>query len=382
MNTNRDKYKRAFGVLHTSCEFQMEAKEMRTPRRLRTNRFATTFAAAALVLVMGTGVVFAASHWLTPSEVAHEIGDSKLEAAFESEDAVLLNETQSFEKYDVTLLGMISGKDLSTQKVEAAYNKEPEDSQFDDDKTYVVTVIERKDGGEIGEGESFFTSPLIDGYSPSEANIAIFRGGYASVYSDDMKTEYSIVDMGNIEPFADHKIHIAVQDGGFFEEGSNGEPAFTYDEKTGKYSPNEKYEGVNALFDLPIDESKADPAKAKELLEQPYEVQEESASSVSDKEADAWADGLTPENINEKAVPVEKTKVTITPDKDGLVRTEVSLPSGYTSETVTDMDSLFPDGKTGMSSSFSYAQEDDDIYVDVYVLNADGTVTYELYQKK
>ena len=50
--------------------------------------------------------------------------------------------------------------------------------------------------------------------------------------------------------------------------GEWSEEQYSYDEATGRHSPNPAYEGTRALFELPLDKSKADPARAAELLEQ------------------------------------------------------------------------------------------------------------------
>ena len=54
-----------------------------------------------LVLAAGSGVVYAAYRLLTPEQTAEKIGDKKLAEAFSGEDAVDINETQHFEKFDV-----------------------------------------------------------------------------------------------------------------------------------------------------------------------------------------------------------------------------------------------------------------------------------------
>lgn len=283
--SNREKYRDAFQVLHTSAQIRMEEIEMRQSRKRITARFAAKAGAVCCALLLCTGAVFAAAHFLSPSQVAEEIGDPQLAAAFQSEDAVLLQETQHFDRYDVTLLGMVSGADLSRQKVEAG------DGEFRADRTYLALAIQRTDGGELGDDESFFATPLIDGYGPRDVNIATLVGGYSAIYSDDMKSEYFISDMDNIEPFADHRIQFAVADGGFetileadrvgeepdesrqggdaLQSDSDMEQAYRYDTKAGAYSRNASYGGaVNALFDLPLDASKADPKKAEELVRQ------------------------------------------------------------------------------------------------------------------
>lgn len=42
--------------------------------------------------------------------------------------------------------------------------------------------------------------------------------------------------------------------------------AYNFDQATGEITRNENYKGINALFELPLDKSKADEAKAEKLL--------------------------------------------------------------------------------------------------------------------
>ena len=374
MRTNREKYQAAFRVLHTSEDFQVEIQDMKRTRWLQANRFAAKAAAALCVLALGSVTAFAAARFLTPTEIAQEVGDQKLAAALQSEDAVEIGETQEFDKYNVTLLGMVSGKDLTDGKTEA------QEGEFHDDRTYVVCAIERTDGGEVGVDDSFFVSPLIDGYDRSEVNIATLLGGYKEMISDDGKVMYHIADMDNIEPFADHRIHLAVQSGGFFDDAVSGEIAYRYDEATEAYSRETSFDGVNALFDLPVDPAKADPAKAAEILEGIRESGDDTAVYVEGMYA------VTPENIREKADPVSGTWQTITPDENGVIEMTCKLENGYTTIVTDTVDNLFPDGKTDTLVISSIGESGDetgsDIYLDTFTLHPDRTVTFELWKMK
>ena len=262
MKTNSEKYKDAFRVLHTSGDFQMEVSYMKKSKWLSANRIAAKAAIIACVFMLSAGTVFAARYFLSPAEVANEVGNAKLEAAFQSDQAVLCDETQSIDNYDIRLLGMVSGEDLSD-----AISEERE-GEFSKDRTYVAVAIERKDGKGVGDGDSFFVMPLIDGVSPEEFDSAKLIGRSWTLYSDENKMAYCIVDMENIEPFADRKIYIGVQDGGgLSDEGTTGEMPYQYDEKAGTFRRNEDYDGLNALFELPVSSGKADHGKAGELLE-------------------------------------------------------------------------------------------------------------------
>ena len=75
--------------------------------------------------------------------MAEHTGNTLLAQAFESEDAVLLNETVESGGYQITLSGLVSGAGLSqwTQDVEQSH-------------TYAVVSVQRTDGEAITQ-ESF-----------------------------------------------------------------------------------------------------------------------------------------------------------------------------------------------------------------------------------
>lgn len=161
-----------------------------------------------------------------------------------------------------------------------------------------------------------------------------------------------------------------------------------YNAETGEMRRNESYTGVNALFRLPVDESKADPAAAeaylKALDDDTDQMEEPVEKDAVDLSVEAFMEKLTPENIDEYAAPVEATRQTCTVDEDGLVH--------YSYKTDNDegggaqaFDMLFPDGRAGISPVFGCSYSESglaDLCIDVFILNEDGTVTYVVYQPK
>lgn len=215
---------------------------------------------SALVISVGSITGYAAWKYLTPEQVAESIEDQGLAAAFQSGDAVTINETRECGDYRVTLLGIVSGKNLSRYLVEDDAGK------VRDDCTYAVTAIENADGtprpdtSADGYGQDpFFVSPLIEGLDPAVYNIASMGGGYSEVVQDGI--QYRMIECDNVEKFADRPVHLCVCDGTFY----NNE-AYRYDTSDGTISRNENYQGVNALFSLPLDEGNADKEGAEEYL--------------------------------------------------------------------------------------------------------------------
>ena len=130
-----------------------QAKELRDMRKKAMRRLPAAVLTAALILGAGSLTAFAAWRYLTPEDVAQEMNDTKLAEAFLGGEAVMVNETQSYGGYDLTLLGIVSGENLS--KYSAAMS----------DKTYAVVAIAKSGrtawGGHIpGRRKRHFLSRL------------------------------------------------------------------------------------------------------------------------------------------------------------------------------------------------------------------------------
>ena len=131
---NWDKYRKAVDEISFSADFQARtadllrshAQETKMLEKEHTNmklklirKPAVLIAAAALLIVSASA---AAILWRSPAQVAEGVGQPLLAEAFESEDAVLLNETVETGDFNVTLLGLVSGAGLSSweQDVDAS----------------------------------------------------------------------------------------------------------------------------------------------------------------------------------------------------------------------------------------------------------------------
>jgi len=220
------------------------------------------FIAAAVALVM-SATAFAAWQLLHPKQVAEHLGDQTLAKAFESNDAIEINKSVTSDGYIITLMGITSGKDLSDFRSSA--------QDIHPDRTYAVVSIAKEDGSKMPSTSDeaygnppFFVSPLIKGQKPWLVNIASMNGGYSECVIDGVM--YRLLECDGIEMFADRGLYLCVSTTNFFDIN-----AFQYDEKTGEITPKSDFDGVNVLFDLPLDIKKADHDKAekylKELLE-------------------------------------------------------------------------------------------------------------------
>ena len=236
-----------------------QVKEQRRMTGKSKSSFPAVVAIAVLVICLSSVTVYAALMYLHPAGVAGELKDTKLADVFLSEKATIINETQSYGEYRATFLSTFSGENLSDYPFY-------DNGVISTDRTYAVVAIEKADGTSMPDTSEesfaeleFFASVLIDGYHPAIYNIASMAGNYADITEDGIL--YRLLECDNLEIFADHKMYLCVSEGMFY----NAE-AYLFDETTGRITRNEEYEGLNALFDLPMDVSKADPEKAAEYI--------------------------------------------------------------------------------------------------------------------
>ena len=203
--------------------------------------------AAAVALLAVT--VSAAVLWLTPAQVADRVEEPLLAEAFQGEDAIVLYESLTAGDYQITLAGMVSGEDLS---VPTDYNGE-----IINDRTYAVFRVARADGEPLTDYPNLSYSPLVDGYHVRCVN-AWTLGTTTQQFIED-GVVYCLFDCRNLEIFADHPVRFAI-----YEGGVPNTDLFSMAED-GTISLREGV--VGALFTLPLDESKADPAAALAFVE-------------------------------------------------------------------------------------------------------------------
>ena len=90
-----------------------EVREKKSMKKRNYKKIPAIIFSAALVLGVGTITTFAAWKYLMPNEVAEVVKNEKLADAFMTEEAVFINETQSYGGYHVTFLGIVSGNNLT-----------------------------------------------------------------------------------------------------------------------------------------------------------------------------------------------------------------------------------------------------------------------------
>ncbi len=252
----KSQYKKEFDSLSPRSGFEEETINLlrgavAERNSMNSKKLITVFVSVLLAVVLLAGTVYAAVRLLTPSQVAEGIGDPKLAAAFESDDAVIINETKQAGDYNVTLMGFVSGRNLSgIDNIDTSYS-------------YVCVAIERTDGTPltIADGVDIFISPLVSGYQPWCVNLFSLSNG-ANGYVDN-GVYYMLYTLETLEMFADREVALYVYSGRM----APGADIFSFNEESGAINYNPDYRGVRVKFDLPLDASEADPEAARQHLE-------------------------------------------------------------------------------------------------------------------
>jgi hypothetical protein len=234
---------------------------------------------AAVIIIILTTTGFAAWTFLKPEEVAKKTHNPRLESFIKSKYYTPVNQTKTDGDYEVTLLGFVSGKGLSSfmnfseeelknmtfgGDLTAENFRNMEDPNKDKEHTATIIAIKNEKNKVFGRG-GFYVTPLVNGDTP----LAPPKNALGSMSYDENDVMYLIHVTDTIEPFADQKISLLVHSGFEFNSGS-----FNYSENSNDLSVNPAFEGVNLMFELPVDQSKADPAKAEKILKRILEEKE------------------------------------------------------------------------------------------------------------
>lgn len=255
---NKEEYRAAFDRVELREGFRQEAVEtliraagqqekkeiviMKPKRTIKTALLAAALAAALIVSAA------AAVMLLTPKDVAARTDDPVLAAAFESAGAVRIDESVRSGDYIFTLGGVVSGAGISTYA-----------QDVDQSRSYVVASVAMTDGTaleNLDAGVQF--SPLVAGYAPWHVNAWTLGGGYSAFLNDGVA--YYLFDCADLEIFADHTVYLAVGQG-----LSPSSDTFAMAED-GTISFIDGFQGAHALFTLPLDAGRADPAAVERLL--------------------------------------------------------------------------------------------------------------------
>lgn len=202
------------------------------------------------LLLMG---ITALATWrlLTPSEIADEF-DIEESIKFDGNYTIHINESIASEGYIFTLLSIGSGEDMTIYIGE---------SDVGNDRTFTVVAIESEDGTSMTESaSSFFVSPYVHGFAPWQVNIATIGEGEGHLERFIDGILYRLIDMENIEIFADYGVYLGVSLGMFSFE------AIDFDPESGELSLNPDFNKPSVLFELPLDSSLANEERVQEII--------------------------------------------------------------------------------------------------------------------
>lgn len=328
-----------------------QLKERSQMKHKYRKRLSAGLLAAVLLLALSVSA-YAAAQLFNAKQIVDHLGDKLLADAFESKDAIQINQSKTSGDYRFTLHGLVSGAGLS----EFPHSAE----EIYPDRTYVVVSIARQDGKpmpdtrdpEYGK-EPFFISPLIKGLEPWRINIASMSGAYSETVIDGVM--YRLLECDQVEIFADRGVYLAISSGKTFYSTE----AFRYDEITGEIQPKEDYPGSAVLFDLPLDAAKADPVKAEAYVEAVL-----SSSRSNERHTEEWGNWMRDfkaklrngERIGE-TIP-ESVKEVSYDDAGNIIYT---FDDGRS--TTESPEQLFEEGQIGFSDRrLSISGGADDIY--------------------
>lgn len=251
--TFKDKYKEELLGISFAEGFETDTVELLKAAKRKDDlmsynkrplKVAAIVIAAIITLSLGA---YAVISLLSASQVAEEVGDKELAVLFEESDFEPV--TVTGEVYSLTFMGTAQGSDFYS-----------DEGNVIDTSTYAVWAIYRNDGEPLDQlaGSPIQVIPVIDGYRPE---ILFFMGMSASGLEKD-GVLYYLFDYTNLEIFAHENVKLMAFEGMF-----PGPEFFTANDK-GEIVYAENYNGFKAVFELDLDESKADPEAAAELLSQ------------------------------------------------------------------------------------------------------------------
>ena len=241
----RDEFQRETVGLLLSRAGQRQEKENVTMNTKQIKRMPLIAAALAAVLIVSAA---AATLLWRPADVARHVGNDALAAAFESPDAVEVGQAVESGDYRFTFSGLVSGAGLSALT-----------EDVDTQRTYAVVAAQRLDGQPMSDEEQFSitATPLVSGYLPWSVNAWTLNGGHTRFVQDGVT--YYLYEYDSLEIFAGRTVYLAVYEGmspsdEMFAVADDG--AISYKDGVGV---------PHALFTVPLDASKADPAALAEL---------------------------------------------------------------------------------------------------------------------
>lgn len=353
-----------------------QIKEKETMKLFNKKKLPVLIFTIISIITLGAVSAFATARYLTPSIVATKLKDKTLANAFNGKDAVNINKSQIIGSEKYTLLGMISGKSISQFIEKDDLNK------IKNNKTYIVVSIENTDGSQRPKttakeysGSNLIITPFVKGISPTVFNIHTIGGGYSEFIQDGI--QYRLIEMDNLEMFADKGIYLAIC------HDNNYNKAFNFNEQTGEITPNTDYDKNNLIFDLPIDKSKANTTKAKEYLESLSNTENNSQIKPASKVEKTIEElsKMSANKIIKQSTKIEKLTQILTPTKDGYITYSytISKDAGSANGT-TLLSGMLENKKENEPIVTGITGDDKNVYIEIIHKNSDKTITLDVYK--
>jgi len=256
---NKELYKETFSRVHSACENKTEVimDKYNSKRKINFRRKPVMAFAAVLTIMLFSLTAYAIVAILTPADIARELGYDALAEDFQSGSGVVIEESVVSEGYILTLHGLSIGKDLGAFRAH---------TDIDAEQTYTVISIRREDGTPMdlyNNGFAFNSVALFEGYKPWGLN-SIHLGLGGSAFEEDGVLYIIKTCSESLEMFADGTVYYAIWDR---ELGFPNSDIFKVDEN-GRIAFADGLDKAHAMFTLPLDPSKADPERIKEILDE------------------------------------------------------------------------------------------------------------------
>lgn len=308
-------------ILHKALQhIEGTHRQTATVRRVRRPVWRLVAAAAALCCLCAGGVA-AAGHFLAPAQVAQQMEQRDLATLFAGADAVPVEETQQAGDYTVTLLGLTSGANVTEY-----WSSDWEGSDAPRDRSYAVLAVSRRDGTPMADLDAETTDVTVSNSLVSpvlaapdcplmEYNVYTMNGARHDLVEEGV--HYILVETDLLEPFADKNPQLAVMlsSTAGISDLLNG---YTQDPETGTIAPKAGMESQCLLFDLPIDESKADPEQAAALRDQWLGTGDTAAENTDGQDLLDDLETLTPEQVRTQGTLQSTETVSITDGVYGM----------------------------------------------------------------
>lgn len=291
-----------------------------TVRRARWPVWRLVAAAAALCCLCAGGVA-AAGHFLAPAQVAQQMEQQDLASLFAGGDAVQVEETQKAGDYTITLLGLTSGANVTEY-----WSSDWEGTDAPRGRSYAVLAVSRRDGTPMADLDAeapdvsvsnSLVSPVLA--APDcplmDYNVYTMNGARHDLVEEGV--HYILVETDLLEPFADKnpQLVVVLDSTAGISDLLNG---YTQDPKTGTIAPKAGMESRCLLFDLPIDESKADPEQAASLRDQWLGTGEAATEDAAEQDLPDDLMAVTPEQVRAQGTLQSTETVTITDGVYGM----------------------------------------------------------------